>query len=150
MPVLPNPRHETFAQERAKGKSIDEAYQAAGFRPHRGNAHRLSTNESVKRRVTEIVGRTSEKAEWTAADRLKSLKTIHDGQLEKDPRVSIAAIAEANKMQGSHAPAKLQHAGAHGGPIEYANLTEEQIDARLAAILGGDEGAEQAPADEEA
>lgn len=138
MPVLPNPRHETFAQERAKGKSIDEAYQAAGFRPHRGNAHRLSTNESVKRRVTEIVGRTSEKAEWTAADRLKSLKTIHDGQLDKDPRVSIAAIAEANKMQGSHAPAKLQHAGPGGGPIPTVDLTNVNSDDldRLEALFG--------------
>src|SRR4051812_34125067 len=117
MPVLPNPRHEAFAQARATGKSADDAYAQAGFKPHRGNAHRLSTNESVKRRVAEIVGRTSEKAEWSAADRLKGLKTIYDATEGTDPRTAIAAIAEANKMAGSYAPAKHQHTGPGGGPI---------------------------------
>lgn len=138
MAILPNPRHESFAQARAQGKTADEAYQQAGFRPHRGNAHRLSTNESIKRRVAEIVGRVAEKAEWTAADRLKSLKAIHDAQLATDPRVSIAAISEANKMQGSHAPARHQHAGPNGGPIptvDLTNATDEDLD-RLEALFG--------------
>jgi len=150
MPVLPNPRHEAFAQALAKGKTADEAYALAGYKPNRHNASRLKTNEHIGKRVDQVLGRVAERAEWSAADRLRSLKVIHDAQLKKDPRTAIAAISEANKMQGSHAPAKLQHAGAHGGPIEYANLTEEQIDARLAALLGGNEDAEQAPADEEA
>lgn len=39
------PRHERFAAARASGMSASEAYGAAGFRPHRGNASRLSANE---------------------------------------------------------------------------------------------------------
>lgn len=138
MPVLANPKHEMFAQARAQGKSADEAYQCAGFKAHRGNAHRLSTNESIKRRVQEIVGRVSDKAEWAAADRLRSLKEIHDAQVEKDPRVSIAAISEANKMQGSYPPAQVRHAGANGGPIPTVDLTHASDDdiARLEAIFG--------------
>jgi phage terminase small subunit len=138
MAVLHNPRHEAFAQARATGKSADDAYAQAGFRPHRGNAHRLSTNESVKRRVAEIVGRTAEKAEWSAADRLKSLKAIHDAQADIDPRTAIAAIAEANKMQGSHTPVKHQHSGPNGGPIptvDLTNLSTDELD-RLEAIFG--------------
>ena len=137
MPVLPNPRHESFAQARAAGKSADEAYAAAGFRPHRGNAHRLSTNESVKRRVREIVGRTSEKAEWSAADRLKGLKTIYDATVDKDPRTAISAIAEANKMAGSYPPAKHQHSGPGGGPIptvDLTNVSDDDLD-RLEALF---------------
>ena len=35
----------------------------------------------------------------------------------------------------------MRHTGANGGPVEYANLTEAEIDARLAAITGGAEAA---------
>jgi phage terminase small subunit len=138
MPVLRNARHEAFAQALAKGKSATEAYAAAGYAESRSAASRLSTNVNIKRRVAEIVGKVSDKAEWTAADRLLSLKRIHDAQLDKDARVSIAAIAEANKMQGSHAPAKLQHAGANGGPIQTVDLTNLSTDDldRLEALFG--------------
>jgi len=108
MPILPNPRHESFAQHLAKGKTADEAYVLAGFKANRGNAARLKANESIAARVAELQSKAAEKAEWTAADRLASLKTIHDAQAKADPRVAIAAIAEANKMQGSHAPAKTE------------------------------------------
>lgn len=101
----------------------------------------MNRNEQVRARVSELQARVAEKAEWSAADRLSSLKRIHDAQIEKDARLAIAAISEANKMQGSHAPSQLRHAGANGGPIEYANMTEEEIDARLARLLGGSEEA---------
>jgi phage terminase small subunit len=92
----------------------------------------------VKRRVTEIVGRTSEKAEWSAADRLKGLKTIYDATTDKDPRTAIAAIAEANKMAGSYPPAKHQHTGPNGGPIQTVDLTNVSDDDlnRLEALFG--------------
>jgi phage terminase small subunit len=35
MPVLKNARHEKFAQALAKGKSATDAYNEAGFKPHR-------------------------------------------------------------------------------------------------------------------
>lgn len=47
MPVLKNARHEKFAQARFEGKTADESYDAAGLKPHRGNASRLSANENV-------------------------------------------------------------------------------------------------------
>lgn len=137
MPVLRNAKHEAFAQALAKGRSQEDAYADAGFKPHRQNASRLMTNDDVRRRVEEIKGRIAEKAEWTAADRLSALKTIFDSHAEKDARVAISAIAEANKMQGSYAPVKREHSGPNGGPIEYANLTEEEIDARIAALAAG-------------
>jgi hypothetical protein len=141
MPVLPNPRHEAFAQALAKGKSATEAYTQAGYKVSAKTAaeagSRLSRNVKVEARVTELQTKAAEKAEWTAADRLKSLKGILDATVTSDPRTAIAAIAEANKMDGSYPPAQHRLAGPNGGPIEYANMTEEQIDARLAALAGG-------------
>lgn len=148
MPVLRNHKHEAFAQALAKGMSASEAYVAAGYKESRSAASRLSTNVNVQRRVTDIKAKVSDKAEWSAADRLRSLKTIHDAQLKKDPRTAIAAIAEANKMQGSHAPAKHQHSGAVG-TYDLTKLSDDELD-RLESILGpltdadGDQGGEGA------
>ncbi len=73
MPVLSNPRHESFAQALAKGKSAAEAYKAAGYKGDRTAASRLSTNVNVQRRVTELKEKAAEKAEVTAKDVLVGL-----------------------------------------------------------------------------
>ena len=43
MSELKNPRHETFCQQYATGKSCDESYRLAGYRPDRHHAARLAT-----------------------------------------------------------------------------------------------------------
>lgn len=106
MPILPNPRHGSFAQALAKGKTADEAYALAGFKPHRSNASRLSANDNIRARVAELQSRAADKAEWTVADRLEMLRDIALRSVQTDPRVAISAIAETNKMQGDYAPAK--------------------------------------------
>lgn len=110
----------------------------AGYKPSRSAASRLSTNVNIERRVAELQGRAAEKAEWTAADRLAALKRISDAAEKDDPRVSVSAIAEANKMQGSHAPSQHRHAGPNGGPIPTVDLTRlsgDQLD-QLESIFG--------------
>ena len=58
MPVLKNARHEIFAQELAKGKPAYRAFEIAGYKNpasnHCANASRLSENERVLQRVTEL------------------------------------------------------------------------------------------------
>jgi phage terminase small subunit len=54
MPVLKNPRHERFAHEIAKGKSLAEAHALAGFAGDRGNAWRLQQRNDIGRRINEI------------------------------------------------------------------------------------------------
>lgn len=138
MPVLPNPRHEAFAQALAKGKTATDAYADAGYKGDRTAASRLSTNVNIRQRVKEVVGRVSEKAEWSAADRLAALKRISDASEEEDPRVAVSAISEANKMQGSYPPAEHRLAGRGGGPIQTVDLTKLSGDelAQLEAIFG--------------
>lgn len=111
MPVLENPKYEKFAQGLAAGLDLNDAYVQAGYNPSPSNAHRLKNNEKVKARVTEIVSNISEKAEWDAAKRLKMLADIAERNHKVDARVTVSAIAEANKMQGSYAPAKTQIEG---------------------------------------
>lgn len=113
MPVLKNARHEKFAQALASGKTATEAMEASGFSDPR-NSTRLTKNDEIAARVEEIKSRASEKAEWTAADRLLALKEIFDISVKDDARVAISAIAEANKMQGSYAPVKQDHTSSDG------------------------------------
>lgn len=122
MPTLNNPRHEAFAQAIAKGFRRDEAYASAGYKPHRQAAHRLLTNVDVQSRVEELQEAIAEKAEWTASDRLRMLAEIAAAAIDGDPRVAVSAIAEANKMQGSHAPAKMAQTDPDGNAVPVTRI----------------------------
>lgn len=130
---LKNARHERFAQERAKGKSVDASYSAAGFKPHRGNAHRLSTNESVVARVTELQTRAAEKAEVTVADIARQLD--EDREFAKTCGQAGAAVSASlgkAKVLGLIVD-RQEHTGKNGGPIEYRDLSDDEVAARIAA-----------------
>jgi phage terminase small subunit len=83
MPALDNPRHERFAQELAKGKSADEAYQLAGYSENRGNATRMKANESVHARVQELTERAAEKAVLTKSWVIERLMTNAERALQE-------------------------------------------------------------------
>lgn len=73
MPVLKNTRHERFAQEISKGKTLDEAYTLAGFKPNKGNPSTLSKRPEIAQRLKELKERAAEKAEITVARVLTEL-----------------------------------------------------------------------------
>ena len=54
MPTLINPRHEAFAQARAKGVRLDEAFEAAGFVLIKGHSSRLARRPDVAERIAEL------------------------------------------------------------------------------------------------
>ena len=54
MPVLENPRHEAFAQARAKGVRLEQAYEDAGFAPGNGHAGRLALRPEIAERIAEL------------------------------------------------------------------------------------------------
>ena len=54
MPTLANPRHESFAQELAKGHSKAEALSRAGYGGSRSCASRLSTKADIRSRIAEL------------------------------------------------------------------------------------------------
>ncbi|KQW79727.1 hypothetical protein [Brevundimonas sp. Root1279] len=139
MPALENARHERFAQELAKGEPASTAYVTAGYEANDGNAIRLKGNEKVEARVAEILSRAATRAEITVADISERLLKI----AEKCERTSEAnklgvarqTLMDVAKLNGLVVD-KREMFGKGGGPIEYANLTEAEIDARLAALSG--------------
>lgn len=102
--MLSNAKHERFAQELAKGKTADEAYQLAGYAENRGNAARLKANESVMKRVAEIQGRAATRTEVTVASITKRLLAIADkGEAAADaPLLSVAraSLMDVAKLNG--------------------------------------------------
>jgi len=54
MAPLKSQRHELFAQGLAAGKTQDQAYQDAGYKPSEAHASRLAGNGKVQARVAEL------------------------------------------------------------------------------------------------
>ena len=54
MPTLENEHYELFAQSLAQGKTAQQAYSDAGYKPSRKNAWRLKTNKDIMERVAEL------------------------------------------------------------------------------------------------
>lgn len=70
-------------------------------------------------------------------------RRVESGKL--DPQAARVAIDAKKWSAGKRKPKvygdsqTLKHTGADGGPVQFANMTEEEIDRRLAAIAGGAE-----------
>jgi hypothetical protein len=137
MPILSNPRWEMFAQELAKGKTADEAYQLAGYTENRGNAARLKANESVTERVKKLLAKAAEKHGVTVDRLVMELCIAALGT----PADSITWTSKLNAIEklGRHLgmfAEKIEHSGAINGagdPVNRppsANTYEEWIERR--------------------
>src|SRR4051812_23127920 len=65
------PRHEVFCQDYVRGPDAGNcvaSYEAAGFRPDRGNSSRLLHQPHIQKRIAELMGENSD-MERQAAER---------------------------------------------------------------------------------
>jgi phage terminase small subunit len=76
MPALKNPRHESFCQHRAAGKTMSEAYELAGYKPDRKHAARLATKGDIEARIAELQAPAAQKAQVDIARVLLELTRI--------------------------------------------------------------------------
>ncbi len=104
MPALANPRHEAFAQARAKGASLDDAYEDAGFTAGRGHGCRLAQRPEVAERVAQIRAERGEVDGARPAALIAALLRLADaseklGTLDgiKDARASLLQAGQVNK-----------------------------------------------------
>lgn len=119
MSILPNQRHELFAQEVAKGKSATEALALAGYKPHGPNADRLMKNDKIRARIEQILSAAAEKTgitiEWIANELKKIAGAnvddfMHSGidgepildfsRLTRDQKAAIASITVDTYVEG--------------------------------------------------
>lgn len=92
MGALRNPQYEKFAVELSELKKPIEAYGAAGFVPHRGNAERLSRRKEVVARVRELL---DEAAEFANIRRVRVLL-----ELDRVGRANLADFFEHEMVDG--------------------------------------------------
>jgi phage terminase small subunit len=136
MPVLKNARHEKFAQELAKGKTADEAYQLAGFKPNRGNASVLKQKESISNRVAEILKQAEEndrKANERVIEKLAITKERVAAELAK---IAFLDIREAVRWGRSPVDTESENANPSGLGIYPVELVpSDQISDEAAAAV---------------
>lgn len=151
MPVLTNARHERFAQELAKGKTADEAYALAGFKPNRGNAATLKANQSISDRVAELIGRGVERAEIDIARVLKELVRLgtsdirqaftDDGRLKHpqawsdDFAASVASIEVVSRVTGKDEDGSAEVEHVHKIKVWDKNSALEKIAKHLGMFI---------------
>ncbi len=124
MGALQNARHELFAQALAKGKTADEAYAAAGFQPDRGNASRLTSNDSVRARVDEIKSKAAARVVVT----VESLSQ----ELEEARAIALKERQSSAAVQATMGKAKLFGLGVENrrlsGTVQVVTITADKLD----------------------
>ena len=98
-PVLANARHEKYAQNRAKGMTIDKAYVEAGFKRNRSNAAQLNAKQHIQDRIAELQGKAAERA----------IKTVEDivSQLDEDRELARANGQASAAVSATMGQAKI-------------------------------------------
>ena len=86
MPTLRNPRYEAFAQARAKGALLIDAYESAGFVRHRGHPSRLAWKPEVAERIAELRALQTDMQDVSLLGLLASLRKIIKAR-ERPPAV---------------------------------------------------------------
>lgn len=136
MPALKNLQREKFAENLVAGMSPEAAYAAAGYRPHRQNAHRMMTDDDVRARIEELRAPAVDAVRWDYQARLAMLRDIAFAAREAgDHRTVIAAIAEANRMENVCRAGPKDRAA---GDVEaaFAAFIREIVEARPALPIG--------------
>lgn len=132
---LKNARHERFAQELARGKSQTEAYAVAGYSPNRGAACRLAENANIAARVAEILAAAANLATIDAAWVLKKAVILHEKAMKAG---AYASAKGALDLIGKHVEVQaFREQVQHSGRVEFANLSDEELEARIAALTNG-------------
>ncbi|HLZ85149.1 MAG TPA: hypothetical protein VKQ54_16410 [Caulobacteraceae bacterium] len=103
MPTLRNPRYEAFAQARARGALLADAYESAGFVRHKGHPSRLACKTDVAERIAELRVQQTQIEDISAIGLLASLRRIiKAGEESKNPTLVNAArlaIVDASRLQ---------------------------------------------------
>jgi hypothetical protein len=131
VPTLPNAKHERFAQELAKGKTADEAYQIAGYSANRGNATTLKAKKSISGRVAEILGRGAARIEVTVESLVREAEEARVAAMELGQvSAAVAAIKEKGVLSGKRIERhEVDKAGA------FEALSDDDLAAEIAAKL---------------
>jgi phage terminase small subunit len=124
------PKQEKFCQCIADGMTQADAYRASyNASKMSGNsiyskASELMADGKIAARVAEIRAQLEDKALWTREDSVRALKSVIEGGRPSDV---TGAVKELNSMHGYNEPKKVELTGKDGGPMQFQDLTKEEM-----------------------
>ncbi|MDB5481986.1 MAG: hypothetical protein JWO83_3039 [Caulobacteraceae bacterium] len=140
MPTLRDPRHEAFAQARARGALLIDAYESAGFVRHRGHPSRLALKDEVADRIAELRASQTEAEDVSPAGLLASLRRIIKAG-ENSENTSLVNAARLAIVDASRIQAELARHQAH--EREHLDWVFNDLQAREAAEAAARAAAER-------
>ena len=135
MAILQNARHERVAQNLAKGMSADASHTAAGYKPSRQNAARMSTYDDIVARVAELQGSTAKLiTDVRDAARQHTLAAVETlvSVMEDLEAPHSARVAAANGLLDRGHGKAVQHIEAEISVYDSLSLAEKEA---LLAVL---------------
>ena len=131
MPTLPNARHEQFCQALASGKTADEAYALAGYKPNRANASVLKSKQNISTRVAELLNGGAERAQVTVESLINEAEEARRAAMELGQiSAAVAAIKEKGVLSGKRIERhEIDEAGA------FDSMSDEALAAALVAKM---------------
>lgn len=143
--MLPNIRHERFAQLIAQGKSATDAYIAAGYKARgksAGNAaSRLLENDGIRRRLEEIAAEVASKSIADAEEIQRFLTSVMRGEVDEQlmTRDGVLVTARANVRDRTKAAELLGRA--QGVFVLSSQDASGELDAIARALQQADNAA---------
>lgn len=131
MPVLPNSRHELFAQELAKGQTQAAAYAAAGYVPSDPGASRLASSVKVRARIDELKERAAARVEVSIASVTENLMRIAQ-KAEALSEASGLSVARASHMDVAKLNGLVTDKKEFSGAVELTEIKRTVIDGKNA------------------
>ena len=124
---LENRQYERMAQELFKGAHYTEAYVTAGFKAHKGNAHRLSTHEAVKGRLAALQAMAAAKIVKDVANYDKGYVLRQAVRLHETAMAHIEGPDGFNAAAGNVASRALGQVGDHVDVQAFAKQQDINI-----------------------
>jgi hypothetical protein len=130
MPILKNHKHEAFCQAIVAGKTQEQAYAEAGYKPSRHHAARLATNGNIRERIEKLQHKVAVEFEITVEEIAKMLREDRKFAIKcKSASAATAATMGLAKLGGllvDHGQINVSHS--------YSTMSEEEIRFELAAL----------------
>jgi phage terminase small subunit len=130
--MLTNPRHERMAQYLAQGKTAQEAYELAGYKPNSSNASNMARKPHIRERLTEINKPAAARAAVTAESLLDEFEQARE-QAMKNGREGNANNAIKGKAVLSGHWVERKEIGAPG---EFEAMQDDELERMLVERLG--------------
>lgn len=149
MPALSNSRHELFAQEMAKGKTLEEAHTAAGYSGNRKAAWPLSRRLDITGRVEELLSQraqieteaTQQAVQATGLTKAWVIQQAKDVYVEACKDRQHQPALKALELLGREVGAFIERKEIRTGPLEDAVADElEQLHKAIIAERAGRAG----------